>query len=428
MVSQCVITLGGRGSRFKSISGVIPKPLYPLNEISTLERAVRVLSDQGINRYIFLCGFQAEYFNQIVSELTSKYIVHIQTYVEDVPAGEVGSLAHVTEWLDDTFLFLNGDIVFNIDIFRLLSFHHDLNADISIVTHTSSHPYDSDCILEDSSKYILSYKTKNEYIIESGCFLGNAGLAVLSKSILNNLFPILAMVKKPDLFSGVILAALKNRYRVASYNTSEYLKDMGTPERFLEVSSALANGTVEKLCYKNRQRALFIDRDNTIISCNEGEYITDVATIEMLDFNIKKISLIASSFDLVVCVSNQPQVAMGYCSLNTIHLINGTIAEKCLNLGLVISAFYICPHHPHGGFDNEVSELKEFCFCRKPNPGLLLRASYERNINLSESLFIGDSWRDRECARRAGVSYLDVLTLEESSYSQGLLPGQNESN
>ncbi len=63
-------------------------------------------------------------------------------------------------------------------------------------------------------------------------------------------------------------------------------------------------------------------------------------------------------------------------------------------MGLDISGFYICPHHPHKGFPGEIKSLKTNCFCRKPAPGMLIEASFERNINLKDSCFIGDSWRD----------------------------------
>ena len=411
MVSQCVITLGGEGTRFKSISGSVPKPLYPINGISTLERSISLLSRFGISEFIFLCGFQAFDFEPCASNLEQTYSVSIHIYTEQAPMGEAGALFKVTNLLDDTFLFLNGDIVFNLDIKRLLCFHTDALADITLVTHISTHPYDSDCILEDSSRLIQAYKTKHDCRSDSGCYLGNAGLAVIKKLAIARLLPQSDQLNMPDLFSGIVIMALRQGMRIASYNTSEYLKDMGTPSRFDEVSFALSSGLVDRLSYINTQRALFIDRDNTIVACPEGTYLSDPASINLIKENVEKLSNLAVGFDFVVCISNQPQISIGLCSSREVNYINGLIAEKCIDYGLLISAFYYCPHHPDGGFDGEIEELKERCFCRKPSPGLVLRAAFERNINLSQSMFVGDSWRDREAAIRLGIPYQDVYQL-----------------
>lgn len=411
MVSQCVITLGGQGTRFKEISGSVPKPLYLINGISTLERAVSLLCRFGICKFIFLCGFKSFDFQSISRDLEQAYSVSIHTYIEQVPMGEAGALFKVTHLLEDNFLFLNGDIVFNLDVNRFLSFHADTFSDITLVTHLSTHPYDSDCILEDPSSLIQAYKTKRDHRADSGCFLGNAGLAAIKKSTIERLAPQVELLNKPDLFSGLVITALGHGLKVASYNTTEYLKDMGTPNRFYEVSSALATGLVDRLSYMNTQKALFVDRDNTLVTCAEGSYLSDVAQIDLIVDNIKKLSKLALDFDFVVCISNQPQIAMGLCSSRDVNIINGLIAERCIDYGLLISAFYYCPHHPDGGFDGEVNELKERCFCRKPSPGLVLRAAFERNINLFQSMFVGDSWRDQKIASRLGIPYQDVYQL-----------------
>jgi len=411
MVSQCVITLGGEGSRFKEISGSIPKPLFLINGMSTLERAVKLLRSFGISKFIFLCGYRVFDFEPHARELEHAYSVSISIYTENYPMGEAGALFKVNHLLQDAFMFLNGDIVFNLDVKRLLCFHADVSSDITLVTHLSTHPYDSDCILEDPSRLIQKYKTKNDFRADSGCYLGNAGLAVIKKSTIERLMPEGELLNKPDLFSGLVILALSHGLKVASYNTTEYLKDMGTPKRFYEVSTALASGLVDKLSYVNTQKALFIDRDNTLVTCAEGSYLYDANHISLIVDNVKKISKLALDFNFVVCISNQPQVSMGLCSSRDVNIINGLIAEQCINHGLFISAFYYCPHHPDGGFDGEVNALKERCFCRKPSPGLVLRAVLERNINLSQSMFVGDSWRDQEIAARLCIPYQDVYQL-----------------
>ena len=113
-------------------------------------------------------------------------------------------------------------------------------------------------------------------------------------------------------------------------------------------------------------------------------------------------------------VTNQPQISMGLVNYQDVININSKIILKCQKLGLNISSFYICPHHPHQGFDNEISNLKTKCFCRKPLPGLFLEASFSRNISLSNSLLIGDSWRDEFAAINCNMKYQWAQKLDFS--------------
>ena len=102
---------------------------------------------------------------------------------------------------------------------------------------------------------------------------------------------------------------------------------------------------------------------------------------------------------------------MGLVSWQKVININGHLIKECMSKNLMISSFYICPHHPHGGYIGENKSLKINCFCRKPNPGLFLEASFFRNIELSKSLMIGDSYSDKEAAFNASVPFKWVQSL-----------------
>lgn len=410
-ISQCVITLGGQGTRFQEIAGGIPKPLFPIEGVSSLERTISTLTDFYIDRFIFLCCHKHDLFEKQLPTLEKKYNCSISIYVEQYPMGEVGALFQLPYPLDKQFLFVNGDIIFRMDINRLTRFHNLNSGDITITTHTSTHPEDSDCILEDARGGIQEYKTKNKILKNSGCFLGNAGVALINRDLITLLKPLVSRYTKPDLFSTVVMNAQEQGYRVLSYNTTEYLKDIGTPSRYSSVSEDLRSGVIDKLCYINRQKALLIDRDNTINFCPTDKYITRKDQVVLIEENVKRIAEISKDYNFVLCITNQPQVAMGLCSIEEVNRINGVIAEKCLKIGLKISAYYICPHHIHSGYSGEIPELKIRCFCRKPLPGLAFRAAHERNIDLNKSLFIGDTWRDEEMASDTGMQFLNVSDL-----------------
>ena len=101
----------------------------------------------------------------------------------------------------------------------------------------------------------------------------------------------------------------------------------------------------------------------------KGSYICAREQIDIFKERVIKLANIGEQFDLIIIVSNQPQISMGLTDWQRVININGELINNCLNFGLKISCFYICPHHPHRGFNNEILNLKSNCFCRKPNLG-----------------------------------------------------------
>jgi len=410
-INQAIITVGGKGTRLKEVTKNIPKPLWLLNGTSTLERAVINVSSQGINNIILLCGFNANFFRVEIRKFEVKYKVKFKIYEEKEVLGEAGAIFKIIESLEDVFLFINGDIVFDLDFKRLFKYYEDLSADLVFITHTSSHPEDSDCVIEDTSNRILKYKFKNDHN-KKNFFLGNAGVSLLSKKVILKLKE-LNFDKKKELsfFKDVIIKAHNFGLKVFSYNTSEYLKDMGTKERLIKVEQDIKNLLPSKLSYRNKQSALFLDRDDTLIECGRDNYITNINNVRLLDANIKKLKEISKKFNMVVVITNQPQISRGLCSFDLVNEINSKVAQLCLEKGLLINYFYICPHHPHNGFKNEIKSLKMRCFCRKPNPGMILQASFERNIDLSISKFIGDSWRDQKASESISLNFENINSI-----------------
>ena len=269
-ISQAVITIGGKGTRLESITNGVPKPLYPINEVSTLERAINVLNLQGISKFVFLINFLPDLFKEFSNKIIEKYNVDIQIIFEDKPRGEAGSIFDCLDILDNEFLFVHGDIIFDIDLQRFNNFHFLKNSDLTIITHITNHPEDSDCIIESPNLSIAKYKLKNSFQQNNSFFLGNAGLAIVSKKVINYLKNLFKFEDyEISFFKDIVLNALKIELRVFSYNTSEYLKDIGTPTRFKNASEDIKNNYVSRKSYRSKQKVLFLDRDGTLIKCKE---------------------------------------------------------------------------------------------------------------------------------------------------------------
>ena len=408
---SAVITLGGKGTRLSEVTKNIPKPLWPINGINTLERIILNLSNQGVNKFFWLLGYKYDSFLKESKLLQAKYGVEITLYKEEFCLGEAGALFEIIDFLDDIFLFVNGDIIFDIDIDRLYAFHKNYGSDISFITHLTSHPEDSDCISEKHNFSISKYKFKNQNILVDDMYLGNAGIALLSKKVVKNLKEDIYKVNlQYSLFKDFIVEASNRGFFVFSYNTSEYLKDIGTPSRLRQVSSDIKKDKVSNDSYRKSQKVLFLDRDDTLISCPKHQYILD-GNFQLKEKIVKYISKIAQNYNFVILITNQPQIAMGLVSYQQVIDINAKLILSCQKLGLNIAACYVCPHHNHKGYGGEISFLKTSCFCRKPLPGNFLKAAYERNINLKESLLIGDSWRDNQAAKIIGMKFINVKNL-----------------
>ena len=151
-------------------------------------------------------------------------------------------------------------------------------------------------------------------------------------------------------------------------------------------------------------KAVFLDKDGTI-SHDKG-YIDHPSKVELFPNSAKAIQLLNNSGLKVCIVSNQAGIARGYFGEDMLQSIDKTLQRKLLANHAYYDAVYYCPHHPdHGHYP-----YKKDCDCRKPNPGMLLKASDEYGLDLKESYMVGDKDSDLEAGRRAGCKTILVLT------------------
>lgn len=150
--------------------------------------------------------------------------------------------------------------------------------------------------------------------------------------------------------------------------------------------------------------AVFLDRDGTINE--EVGYLDREEKLKILPAAFEAVRLVNQNGFKAVVVSNQSGIARGLFTEDFVRTINNRIAAAMVEKGAVIDRFYYCPHHPSEGLD----PYRKICNCRKPEPGLLLQAAADLNLDLSGSYMIGDHLRDIETARRAGAKGILVMT------------------
>ena len=427
---KVVIMAGGKGTRISSVASEIPKPMIKIENISVLEREIACLKKQGFDDIIITVGYLGnvimDYFGDGsgISLATGKtFGVHIEYYCEKEPLGNAGALFKIKDKLTSQFLLLNADAMFDVDFNRFVTFHQKHGGLVTLFTHPNSHPYDSGLIIADQNGVVEKWLTKEDERPQYYRNRVNAGLHVMDLKTLELVnidadevgkIGMDGEVKKVDL-DRQLLKPLAGTGKMFCYDSPEYVKDMGTPKRYYSVCEDYREGRVEGKNLKNKQKAVFLDRDGTINKY--VGFLRNVDTFELIDGVASAICKINRSGYLAIVVTNQPVVARGEVSFEELEEIHNKMETLLGKEGAYLDAIYYCPHHPHKGYEGERLELKIDCNCRKPKPGMLLKAAEDFNIDLSQSWMIGDSENDIKAGINAGCKTV-LLSENKEDYGQ----------
>lgn len=398
---------GGRGTRIQSIAGDIPKPMIPIEGIPVLEREIMSLREQGFKDIIITVSYLGEQIIKYFGDGSSLGI-NITYFNEKTPLGNAGALFKLKDQLTESFLLLNADAIFDVDFNRFVSFHNAHGGLVTLFTHPNNHPYDSGLIIADSNKCVQAWITKEEEHPTYYKNRVNAGLHIISPQVLDrvNIDPEKigtvgedGKVIKVDL-DRQLLKPLAGTGKMFCYDSPEYVKDMGTPERFYQVESDFKAGRVNAKNLSNKQKAVFLDRDGTI-NVYKG-FLRKIDDFELVPGVAEAIKKINASGYLAIVVTNQPIIARGEVTCHELEKIHNKMETELGKVGAYLDGIYFCPHHPHKGYKGEITELKIECDCRKPKPGMLLNAAKDFNIDLKQSFMVGDGENDVKAAITAG--------------------------
>lgn len=404
---KVVIMAGGKGTRITSVASDIPKPMILIEGKPVLEHEIECLRKQGFTDLILtvshLGNIIMDYFGD-----GSKFGVHIEYYFEKEPLGNAGALFKIKDQLTDDFLLLNADAMFDVDFNRFVAYHKQHNGLVTLFTHPNSHPYDSGLIVSNAFCQVEQWLAKEDIRPTYYKNRINAGLHVINKEVLNQTIN----TQKIDL-DRQLLKPLAGTGKMYCYDSPEYVKDMGTPERYYAVCADFKEGRVHAKNLSQKQKAIFLDRDG-VINKYVG-FLRDIHQFELLPNVSKAIKKINNSGYLAIVVTNQPVIARGEVTREELNEIHNKMETFLGQEGAYLDGIYYCPHHPHKGYAGEIVELKIDCDCRKPKPGMLIQASKDFNINLNQSWMIGDSDNDILAGENAGCK-TERVTEEESLY------------
>jgi D,D-heptose 1,7-bisphosphate phosphatase len=392
------------GRRLRERLGDLPKPMIPLGGKPLLEHQIELARKHGFTRIQIFACYRADLIEQYFGD-GRKWGVEISYVVEKEPLGTAGAVLAGFDGLAENFLVMYGDTMINVDLERFWQTFLASGADATLLLHPNDHPLDSDLVETDADGWITAFHHRPHPADRWFQNLVNASLYVVRKSSLR------AWVTKAngmDFAGHLFPAMLAEGAKLRAYNSTEYIKDIGTPERYDYICAELAAGVVERSDLNTPQRAIFLDRDGTLIKDVNG--LTSPEQLELLPGAAAAVREINHHGFRAVLITNQPVLAKGFCTEADLAMIHKKLETLLGREHAFLDRLYYCPHHPEKGFAGERTDLKIECDCRKPKPGMIMQAARDLNLGLRASWLIGDSTTDLETAKNAGVKSALVRT------------------
>jgi histidinol-phosphate phosphatase family protein len=401
---KAIILAGGRGERLRPITDNIPKSLVEIAGKPLIEYQIDSLRRSQITDIVLVVGYLGSLVKKYLGD-GSRHGVRIQYFTENRPLGTAGALAALRDELPECFLVMYGDLMLDVDFWRIIRYHYGHSGSCTIAVHPNDHPADSDIIVTNHDGVVTKILPKR--LPRKGDYPNcvNAGVMVCSREAIAPL-----RVDRPqDIEVDILAPAMRDR-RVHSYLTPEYIKDMGTPQRLAEVARSVQAGTVARRNLRLPQKAIFLDRDGTIndyvgllhhpgqLSITEGVY--------------KAIRAINASDYLAIVISNQSVVARNLCTMRELHQIHWRLETMLGGRGAYLDRIYFCPHHQDAGFPEENKRYKVRCLCRKPGTGMIGDAVRAYGIEMDSSYLIGDTTVDIQTGKNAGLATILLRTGE----------------
>lgn len=263
---------GGRGTRISELYPDIPKPLIPVDGTPVLEREICALRNQGFTELILTVSHMGDKIMNYFGD-GSRLGISIQYYNEEQPLGNAGALFKLKEQLTEDFLLLNADAIFEVDFNRMVAFHKAHGGLVTLFTHPNSHLYDSSLLIANENNAVEQWLAKEDARPTYYKNRVNAGLHMISPEVLEMVSIDPEQVGTTDDATGKtvevdldrqLLKPLVGTGKMFCYDIPEYVKDMGTLERFHQVEADFITGRVQAKNLANKQKAVFLDRDGVV--------------------------------------------------------------------------------------------------------------------------------------------------------------------
>ena len=376
--TQCVILVGGLGTRLGERTAGLPKPLVPVGGKPFLSYLLWHARRFGFRRVLLLAGHRSEAIVSFIAGLPQDPEFQVELVVEPQPMGTGGALRFASDRLDERFFLLNGDSVFDfnwLDLVAVASRNPEARAVLSLRRLGDASRFG---VVELEGETLRGFRERGD---ASGGLI-NGGVYLLHRSVA-------ADAPEKGSFEAEVLPALAARGQVAGREQQGFFLDIGVPDA-LDAAQTLVPDSL-------RRPAIFFDRDG-VLNINHGY----VHRAEDFDWTEGAIAAVKAANDrnlFAFLVTNQAGVARGYYDEAAVHALHAHVQAELRAHGAHLDDIRHCPHHPDGA----VEAYAKVCDCRKPGAGMLNDLAAHWPVDLGRSQLIGDNPTDIQAAEAAGV-------------------------
>jgi D,D-heptose 1,7-bisphosphate phosphatase len=378
-VRDAVILAGGAATRLGALAADTPKCLLEIGGHPLLDQLAWNLRRHGIERIVVAAGRLGGIVERHVGD-GGRWGMQADVSVEPAPLGTGGALKLAASRLDaDEFLVLNGDTLVDLNYLDLALLRRETGAEAAIALRCVPDATRYGVVTPGPDDTVAAFAEKSA----GGAGLVSSGVYVVSRSLLDRIPPGACSLETD------VLPAAVDEGRVVARSYGGWFVDIGVPE-------ALDAGRREAGRWRGRP-AVLLDRDGVL---NEDRgHVHAPGEFGWMPGAVEAVKWLNDEGYLVMVVTNQAGIARGLYTEDEYRAFERWISDRLRERGAHIDAWYHCPHHPTVG----VGELRVVCDCRKPAPGMLLRAIDEWELDPSRCLFLGDKDTDLEAARGAGI-------------------------
>lgn len=386
VVRQCVILLGGLGTRLGDYTRETPKPLLPVAGRPFVDVLIGEALRRGFTDILLLAGYRSEVVERYAADLAARLPqdARVRVSVEPEPLGTGGALTQALHLLDERFLLINGDTWFDFNWLDLVTDVPEGHATIAARRVPEAKRYESLAVTGGDSGPVSAIIPRGE--ARGDTCLINGGLYCLSRDHLEGFAGKFSL--EADLLPKLAAQGLLD----ARGGGHGFFIDIGIPDTY--------HAAQQSVPAQGRRPALFLDRDGVLNV--DHNYVGSVERFEWMPGARDLVRHANACGWYVFVVTNQAGVARGFYTEQDVLALHRWINVQLRDKGASIDDFRYCPFHPEG----VVEAYRGVHSWRKPEPGMLIDLMEHWPVDVARSLLIGDQPSDLAAARSVGVTAL----------------------
>lgn len=389
---KVIILAGGLGTRLRTVVKDVPKPMAEIDGTPFLEILMDNMLHYGADEFVLCVSYMRE---KISSYFGASYKgCPVRYSVEEEPLGTGGAIKQAFDLFGlDEAIVINGDSFIKMDYADFYKKNSCQILSIALKYMDNASRYG---LVETQGNYILRF---NEKSTEAKSGLINTGIYLINKALWQY-----APKENKFSFEKDVLEKYIGKIKASFYQTEDYFIDIGVPESYAQANRELK----QVIGFKNK--ALFLDRDGVINV--DKHHVYKIEDCEFIDGIFDLCRKAKSQGYKIIIVTNQAGIAKGIYTEEDYFKFRDYVHAEFEKQGCPIDAEYYCPYHIEGQ-----GKYRKNSEDRKPNPGMILKAAKDFNIDLSQSILIGDKESDIEAGKNAGVGEL-IHFIENTMYAK----------